>query len=175
MSATPKPRDPASKIVGREEAARIVAQATREGRAAVMTNGCFDLVHAGHVTYLSQARSLGDLLLVGLNGDASVCELKGPPRPIIPERERAYLLAALECVDRVVIFQEKTAEAIIAAIRPPIYVKGGDYTMDTINQDERRLVESYGGRIVILGAVPGVSTTDVFERIRALCERLPGP
>jgi rfaE bifunctional protein nucleotidyltransferase chain/domain len=165
------PRDPITKIVSREEAARIVAQATREGCAVVATNGCFDLLHAGHVTYLSQARALGDLLLVGLNGDASVCALKGPPRPITPEQDRAYLLAALECVDLVVIFPEPTALELIAAIRPPIYVKGGDYTIDTINQDERRLVESYGGRIVILAEVPGASTTDIFERIRAICER----
>lgn len=168
-----RPRDPAAKIVSRDEAVRIAEQAKQAGRPLVMTNGCFDLVHAGHITYLAQARALGELLLVGLNGDASVRALKGPPRPIVPERDRALVLAALECVDLVVIFPERTALELIAAIKPPIYVKGGDYTLETINQDERRLLESYGGRIVILGALPGLSTTDIFERVRTLCKRLP--
>jgi len=164
------PRDPAGKIVGWEEAARIVEESTRAGRTAVLTNGCFDLLHAGHVMYLSQARALGDTLLVGLNSDASVRALKGEPRPIVPERDRALMLAGLECVDAVVVFEEVTALALIEALKPQVYVKGGDYSKETINQDERRLVESYGGRIHILGLLPGASTTDLFERVRMCCE-----
>ena len=119
------------------------------GKRLVVTNGCFDLLHVGHVTYLETARQQGDALLVGLNGDAAVRQLKGPDRPVNPER-RAAVLAALESVDGVCIFAEPTATRFLAAARPDIYVKGGDYTLDTLNQEERRTVEQAGGKIVFI-------------------------
>jgi rfaE bifunctional protein nucleotidyltransferase chain/domain len=139
-----------------------------QGRKLVVTNGCFDLLHRGHVTYLETARHLGDTLLVGLNGDASVRELKGPQRPVNSEADRAAVVAALQCVDGVCIFAERTAERFLAAAQPDIYVKGGDYTLDSLNQEERRVVESAGGKIVILPLVPGKSTTALLEKISRL-------
>ena len=135
------------------------------GKKLVVTNGCFDLLHPGHVTYLENARNLGDALLVGLNGDDSVRQLKGDARPINCEGDRAAVLAALQSVDGVCIFAEKTATRFLAVAQPDIYVKGGDYTLATVNQDERRAVESAGGRIVILPLVPGKSTTVLLEKI----------
>jgi len=140
----------------------------RSGRKLVATNGCFDLLHAGHVTYLETARNFGDALLVGLNGDASVRELKGPGRPVNAEQDRAAVLAALECVSGVCIFAEKRATRFLAAAQPDIYVKGGDYTADTLDQDERRTVEQAGGRIVIVPMVPGKSTTTLLTRMASL-------
>jgi rfaE bifunctional protein nucleotidyltransferase chain/domain len=137
-------------------------------RSLVVTNGCFDLLHVGHVTYLEAARSLGDLLLVGLNGDASVRELKGPGRPLNAESDRAIVLAALQMVDAVCIFPEPTATRFLALAQPDVYVKGGDYTLETLNQDERRAVESAGGRIVLLPLVPGRSTTALMKLIGGL-------
>ena len=138
------------------------------GLKLVVTNGCFDLLHAGHVTYLETARNFGDALLVGLNGDASVRELKGPGRPVNAEQDRAAVLAALECVSGVCIFAEKRATRFLAAAQPDIYVKGGDYTADTLDQDERRTVEQAGGRIVIVPMVPGKSTTTLLTRMASL-------
>lgn len=139
-----------------------------EGRRLVATNGCFDLLHAGHVTYLEAARQQGDVLLVGLNGDAGVTQLKGPGRPVNSEQDRALVLAALQSVDAVCIFAEQTATRFLSVARPDIYVKGGDYTVDTLNQEERRLVEGFGGKIVILPLVPGRSTTALLKKIAAL-------
>ncbi len=138
------------------------------GKRLVATNGCFDLLHVGHVTYLETARNQGDALLVGLNGDASVRQLKGPGRPITPEDERAAVLAALESVDGVCIFAERTATRFLAAAQPDVYVKGGDYTLDTLNKDERQAVEQAGGKIVIIPFVPGKSTTATLEKISRL-------
>jgi rfaE bifunctional protein nucleotidyltransferase chain/domain len=138
------------------------------GKKLVVTNGCFDLLHLGHVTYLESARNLGDALLVGLNGDGSVRQLKGEGRPVHPETDRAPVLAALESVNGVCIFAEKTATRFLAAAQPDIYAKGGDYTLATVNQDERRAVESAGGRIVIIPIVPGKSTTALLEKISRL-------
>ena len=138
------------------------------GKRLVATNGCFDLLHLGHVTYLEQARLQGDALLVGLNGDGSVRQLKGPERPVTPETDRAAVLAALESVDGVCIFAEQTATRFLAAAQPDIYVKGGDYTLDTLNQDERRAVEQHGGRIVIIPFVPGKSITALLKKIMRL-------
>ncbi len=138
------------------------------GKRLVVTNGCFDLLHLGHVTYLEMARNQGDALLVGLNGDESVRQLKGPERPVTPEDDRAAVLAALESVGGVCIFAEKTATRFLAAAQPDIYVKGGDYTLDTLNQDERRAVEGAGGRIVIIPIVPGKSTTATLKKIMRL-------
>jgi rfaE bifunctional protein nucleotidyltransferase chain/domain len=137
----------------------------RSGRRLVATNGCFDLLHLGHVTYLESARQLGDCLLVGVNGDASVRELKGPGRPLNPEGDRAAVVAALASVDAVCIFPERDAMAWLRLARPEVYAKGGDYTVETINQDERRFIESYGGRVVVLGGVLGRSTTALVARL----------
>jgi rfaE bifunctional protein nucleotidyltransferase chain/domain len=134
-------------------------QLRAKGLVLVVTNGCFDLLHAGHVSYLQEARNLGDALLVGLNSDDSVRELKGPDRPINTEADRALVVAALECVNAVSVFRERSAENLLRAVQPDIYVKGGDYTVETIPQNERRVVESAGGRIVFLPFVPGKSTS----------------
>lgn len=134
----------------------------------MVTNGCFDILHAGHISYLEAARSQGDALLVGLNGDASVRELKGPNRPINAEADRAVVLGALECVDAVCIFPEKHATRFLSMAAPDVYVKGGDYTVETLNQEERRAVEQAGGRIIIIHFVPGKSTTALLEKIAGL-------
>ena len=138
------------------------------GKKLVVTNGCFDILHLGHVSYLESARNLGDALLVGINGDAAARQLKGPGRPVNSEADRAAVLAALASVDGVCIFADKTATKFLSAAKPDIYVKGGDYTLDTLNQEERRLVESAGGKIVILPLVPGKSTTALLEKISRL-------
>jgi len=139
-----------------------------EGRRLVVTNGCFDLLHRGHVTYLECARALGDALLVGVNSDASVSELKGPDRPVNNESDRAFVLAALESVDGVCVFTDKTALGLLATVKPDIYAKGGDYTIDTINQEERRLIEQQGGTVAILPGVAGKSTTSLLAKIAKL-------
>ena len=138
------------------------------GRKLVATNGCFDIVHAGHVTYLEAARNLGDALLVGLNGDTSVRGLKGEGRPINNETDRAAVLAALASVDGVCVFNERQATRFLEAAQPDIYVKGGDYTLETLDQTERRTIEQAGGRIVIVPLVPGKSTSALVERISRL-------
>lgn len=138
------------------------------GKRLVVTNGCFDLLHPGHVTYLESARNQGDALLIGLNGDDSVRQLKGDGRPVNSEVDRAAVVAALQSVDGVCIFAEKTATRFLATAQPDIYVKGGDYTLETVNQDERRAVEQGGGRVVITPFVPGKSTTTLLEKIARL-------
>jgi len=138
------------------------------GRKLVVTNGCFDLLHLGHVTYLEAARNEGDALLVGVNSDESTRQLKGPNRPVNSEQDRAAVLAALESVDGICIFNERTATRFLAAARPDIYVKGGDYTLETLNQEERNTVESAGGKILIIPVVPGKSTTSLLEKIAKL-------
>ena len=139
-----------------------------QGKKLVVTNGCFDLLHRGHVTYLEAARAQGDVLLVGVNSDASVRELKGADRPINSESDRAFVLAALQTVDAVSVFTDRTALRFLSLIQPDVYVKGGDYTIDTINQEERRLVEGAGGRVVVVAGVPGKSTTALVEKISRL-------
>jgi len=138
------------------------------GRRLVVTNGCFDLLHAGHITYLESARAEGDALLIGLNGDDSVRALKGPDRPVVPEGDRALVLAALAAVDAVCLFPEVRAHHFLALAEPDIYVKGGDYTLDTLNGDERRAVEAAGSRIVFIPFVPGQSTSGLLEKIKKL-------
>jgi rfaE bifunctional protein nucleotidyltransferase chain/domain len=138
------------------------------GKKLVVTNGCFDILHLGHVTYLESARNFGDALLVGVNGDAAVRELKGLGRPVNSETDRAAILAALESVGGACIFADKTAAKFLTAAQPDIYVKGGDYTLDTLNQDERRAVESAGGKIVLIPFVPGKSTTALLKKISRL-------
>jgi rfaE bifunctional protein nucleotidyltransferase chain/domain len=138
----------------------------RNGRRVVFTNGCFDLLHPGHIETLETARSLGDALIVGVNSDRSVGEVKGPGRPILPERERAEILAALECVDGVVIFDEPTPRETIAALLPDVLVKGGDWGNDRIVGREE--VEAAGGKVVSIPVVAGFSTTAILEKIRKL-------
>jgi rfaE bifunctional protein nucleotidyltransferase chain/domain len=138
------------------------------GKKLVVTNGCFDILHLGHVTYLENARNFGDALLLGVNGDDAVRSLKGPGRPVNSESDRAAVLAALQSVDAVCIFATPTATNFLAAAQPDIYVKGGDYTLETLNQDERRAVESAGGRIVLVPFVPGKSTTGLLQKISRL-------
>ena len=156
------------KIIAWDKLPEWRADVRASGKRLVVTNGCFDLLHIGHVTYLETARRQGDALLVGVNGDAAVRELKGADRPVTPEHDRAAVLAALESVDGVCIFAESTATRFLAAARPDIYVKGGDYTLDTLNQEERRTVEGAGGRIVIIPFVPGKSTTAMLRKISRL-------
>ncbi|HUR45566.1 MAG TPA: adenylyltransferase/cytidyltransferase family protein [Candidatus Saccharimonadales bacterium] len=137
----------------------------KQRRRLVATNGCFDILHLGHVTYLEAARKEGDALLVAVNSDASVSAIKGPNRPVNNEQDRAAVLSALASVDAVLVFYEPDAMRMLAEVKPDIYAKGGDYTIDTINQDERRLVESQGGKVVVLGGVPGKSTTGLLEKM----------
>jgi len=138
------------------------------GKKLVVTNGCFDLLHLGHVTYLETARNFGDALLLGVNGDDAVRGLKGPDRPVNSESDRAAVLAALQSVDGVCIFADTRATKFLAAAQPDIYVKGGDYTLETLDQNERRAVESAGGRIVLVPFVPGKSTTGLLQKISRL-------
>ena len=138
------------------------------GKKLVVTNGCFDILHLGHVSYLESARNLGNALLVGVNGDESTRQLKGPGRPVNSEGDRAAVLAALASVDGVCVFADTTATNFLSAARPDVYVKGGDYTLDTLNQDERRVIESAGGKIVIFPLVPGKSTTTLLKKISQL-------
>ena len=134
-----------------------------EGKRVVFTNGCFDVLHVGHLRYLREARELGDALVVGVNSDASVRRLKGPQRPIVPEEERAEMLAGLACVDYVTVFGEATPIATIGRLRPHVHVKGGDYEAETL--PETAVVRGGGGEVVIVPLVPGRSTTDIVRRI----------
>jgi rfaE bifunctional protein nucleotidyltransferase chain/domain len=138
----------------------------RNGKRVVFTNGCFDLLHPGHIQSLESARALGDALIVGINSDASVKRLKGPGRPVLPELERAEILASLESVDAVVIFDEATPQRIIAAVLPDVLVKGGDWPDDQIVGREE--VEAAGGRVVRAEVVEGYSTTEILKKIRGL-------
>ena len=148
------------KILSRTEAARACARARGRGERVVFTNGCFDLLHVGHVQYLSEAAALGDALFVGVNSDQSVRRLKGPSRPVIGEQDRAALLGALACVRQVVVFEEDTPHALIEAIRPDVLVKGGTYTREEVVGHE--IVESYGGIVCVTNLVGGVSTTNIL-------------
>jgi len=158
----------AEKIIPWEQLPAWRAKFRSTGRRLVVTNGCFDILHRGHVTYLEAARREGDALLIGLNADASVRELKGANRPVNSEGDRAAVVAALACVDGVCVFRERTALRFLETVKPDIYAKGGDYTLDTINQEERRLVEQMGGKVVVLPGAPGASTTALLEKISGL-------
>ncbi len=144
---------------------RLRADLDQQGRKLVFTNGCFDLLHAGHVRYLDQARALGDALVVALNSDQSVRALKGSDRPLNNENDRAEVMSALRAVDAVVVFHDERATALIDAIRPHVYAKGGDYTVDSLNREERRALENAGTEIRILPLVPGKSTTKTINRM----------
>ena len=166
------------KILNRDELAAEVSRRQQAGEQGVFTNGCFDLLHLGHVRYLQEARSLGDFLIIGLNSDASTRLLKGPGRPLVPEVERAEILAALTCVDYVTIFGEPTAGPLIELLRPAIYVKGGDYAskgdplnkVDTNRLPEAKVIQAYGGIVQLIPYVPHHSTTELIEAIRRLPE-----
>lgn len=151
--------------VDRVEAAALAESLRQQGRRVVFTNGVFDLLHAGHVRYLRQARALGDALIVGINSDRSVQANKGAGRPITPEAERAEVLSALECVDAVVIFDEETPLEIITALQPDVLVKGADWAEDAIVG--RDVVEAHGGRVVRMPIEPGYSTSSIIEKIRS--------
>jgi rfaE bifunctional protein nucleotidyltransferase chain/domain len=178
------------KLISLSQAQRVRQRLRKQGKTAVFTNGVFDLLHVGHIRYLDSARRLGDCLFVGLNSDASARRLKGADRPYVPEAERAQILCALLSVDYVILFSEPTAELVVAALQPDVYVKGGDYPVGSSppgangaatggdagtpypllregkTLPEAPLVESYGGRVVILAYTPSHSTTDLVARIR---------
>ncbi len=150
------------------EQARIMREDFQsQGKKLVFTNGCFDLLHAGHVRYLQQARELGDALIVGLNSDESVRKLKGPTRPVNSELDRAEVLSALRAVDGVVIFHDKRATGLIDAIQPHVYAKGGDYTPESLDPDELAALQRAGTQIQILSLVPGRSTTSILQRVQS--------
>jgi rfaE bifunctional protein nucleotidyltransferase chain/domain len=153
-----------SKLVSAAELSQIRDVTEQEGRKLVFTNGCFDLLHVGHVRYLQAARMLGDALVVAVNGDESVRALKGPTRPINSEDDRAEVLSALECVDYVTIFHTERISDLAREIRPHIYVKGGDYTVESLNPEEVAALREAGSEIRILPLVPGKSTTAIIEK-----------
>jgi rfaE bifunctional protein nucleotidyltransferase chain/domain len=155
--------DAGSRIVERNRLIARVAIARRRGARVVLANGCFDLLHVGHVRYLEAARALGDLLVVGINSDEQTRRLKGEGRPFVPERERAEVVASLRAVDLVTIFPEPTVEALLFAIRPDIHAKGTDYTEESV--PERAVVLSYGGRVMIVGDPKDHSSTDTIKRV----------
>jgi rfaE bifunctional protein nucleotidyltransferase chain/domain len=140
------------------------------GRRVVLTNGVFDLLHTGHLYYLQKARALGDELVIALNSDASVRALKGPARPVQTEEQRAYALAALACVDGIVIFREPRLTAEIRALRPDIYCKAGDYTLEKLDAGERGALQEVGARIEFMPFLPGFSTTELIAKIKAAGE-----
>lgn len=155
--------DAASRILDRHRVIARVAIARKNGARIVFANGCFDILHVGHVRYLEEARALGDILVVGINSDEQVRALKGQGRPFIPARERAELIASLRAVDMVTIFHEPMVEALLLAIRPDIHAKGTDYTEETV--PERDVVRSYGGRVQIVGDPKDHSSTEMIERV----------
>jgi len=155
-----------TKIIDINELAQRARESRAAGKKLVATNGCFDLLHVGHVRYLQAARGLGDMLAVGLNGDHSVRELKGSGRPINNEGDRAEVLAALECVDFVTIFPEMRATQFILAAQPAIYAKGGDYTSETLNTEERAALQKLGAEIRIIPFEKGYSTSLLLEQLR---------
>jgi D-beta-D-heptose 7-phosphate kinase/D-beta-D-heptose 1-phosphate adenosyltransferase len=162
------------KILYRDELAPIVHRRQQAGERGVFTNGCFDLLHLGHVRYLQEARSLGDFLILGLNSDESTRRLKGTGRPLVPEQERAEILAALSCIDYVTIFSEATANSLVQLLQPAIYVKGGDYAgaqgnlPDPDRLPEARIVQEYGGTVRLIPYVPHHSTTELIGAIKRL-------
>ena len=156
--------DHRTKVLSRAAAARAVRAAQRRGERVVLTSGCFDLLHVGHARSLAEASHMGERLVVGVNADASVRAMKGPPRPIVPARQRAELLAALACVDWVVIFPEPTPRALLAALAPDVYAKGGDWPLAVLR--EKDAPPGFRGRIRRLRQVPGVRTSALVERIR---------
>jgi rfaE bifunctional protein nucleotidyltransferase chain/domain len=148
------------------ELAQIAREMGARGQRMVLTNGCFDLLHVGHVRYLQEARQLGDALLVAVNGDASVRALKGETRPVNGEQDRAEVLAGLACVDYVTIFQELRVSGLVSEVCPQVYAKGGDYTLETLDPGERVALDFAGTEIRLLQLVPGRSTTATLARVK---------
>jgi D-glycero-beta-D-manno-heptose 1-phosphate adenylyltransferase len=169
--------DSRHKIIDRSELAVEVQRRQQAGERSVFTNGCFDLLHLGHVRYLQQARALGDFLIVGLNNDGSVRSLKGPGRPLLAEMERAEILAALTCIEYVTIFAEPTAGPLVELLQPAIYVKGGDYANahggepDSSRLPEAKVVQAYGGIVRLIPYLPHHSTSELIAAIKRLPER----
>ncbi len=155
---------PRRKIYPSAQLAEILKDAKTKGKTIVTTNGCFDVLHLGHLRYLQAAREVGDLLIVCVNSDSSVRALKGADRPLVPETERVELLAGLECVDFVTVFSERDAKAVLSQLKPDIHIKGGDYRVDEVI--EREVVEANGGKVMVGLNVPGKSTTNLIRTIR---------
>jgi D-glycero-beta-D-manno-heptose 1-phosphate adenylyltransferase len=153
-----------NKVKSLDEVATIAAQARKSGKRVVFTNGCFDLLHRGHVHVLRKARAAGDMLIVGLNSDRSVKAIKGPERPILPQTDRVELIAAMEMVDYVVLFDDADPYRLIAAIKPDVLAKGGDWRVDKIIGSD--IVAQNGGRVEVIPYLPGFSTTEIIERMR---------
>jgi len=155
-----------NKLIDLGKLSKISGELRAAGKTVVATNGCFDLLHVGHIRYLQKARTFGDVLIVGVNGDASVRKLKGTARPITDERDRVEILAALECVDMVVIFSDERAVKFLEAASPAVYVKGGDYTPDTLNSEERSILAKVGAKVEIIPFEKGYSTSILIDRLR---------
>ncbi len=151
------------KLINRDRITEVVQKINAAGKTIVFTNGCFDIIHAGHVRYLAEARKLGDCLIVGLNSDRSVQELKGPTRPVNQQDDRAEVMGALAAVDYVIVFDERTAESLIGEVKPDIYVKGGDYCIENI--PEAKIVAANGGKTVLIPEVPGRSSSNIIKKI----------
>jgi rfaE bifunctional protein nucleotidyltransferase chain/domain len=162
-------RTPESKIKSVEELRPLILRAKRRKRTVVFVNGCFDLMHVGHVRYLEGAKAQGDILVVGVNSDESVCALKGPGRPLQSAADRAEILASFACVDYVTIFQDVTVDRLLRELKPDVHAKGTDYTRDSV--PERETVRSYGGRIAIVGDAKSHSSRDVITSILATFRR----
>jgi len=144
----------------------LVQKYKQQKKRVVWTNGCFDLLHPGHIYSLKLAKQQGDILIIGLDSDQSVKKLKDPSRPIIPEKHRAESLASLEFVDHIILFNFNQAKNIIRELKPHVYVKSGNYTIDSINQEERKIIESSGGKIYLPKGLPGFSTTEIIKKIK---------
>lgn len=155
--------DQAGKIKTLDELVPIVAQGRGEGKKIVLTNGCFDLIHVGHIRYLISAKKLGDVLIVGLNSDYSTRTLKGSPRPLFPDHERAEILEAISCIDYITIFNDLTVEKLLLTIKPDIHAKGTDYTEQTV--PEASIVHSYGGRVAIVGDPKDHSSSEIIKKL----------
>ena len=160
-----KPRSLEEKLLTRDKLVKISKELRESGKQIVTTNGCFDILHLGHISYLIEARRLGDVLIVGVNSDTSVKKLKGKNRPICPELIRAKQIAGLESVDYVTIFNEDTPEQLLALIKPAVHVKGGDYLPDSL--PEKNVVESAGGKVVCVSLIEGYSSTNIIEKIKS--------
>ncbi|MCA1660027.1 MAG: D-glycero-beta-D-manno-heptose 1-phosphate adenylyltransferase [Verrucomicrobiaceae bacterium] len=156
------------KIVDAQQLAEVAQEMRDKGQRLVLTNGCFDLLHVGHVRYLDSARALGDALAVAINGDESVRALKGQGRPLNNETDRAGVIAALECVDYVIIFPEVRATSLLEKVRPAVYVKGGDYTPETLHAEERAALERVGAEIRLLPFEQGHSTSTLIEKVKRI-------
>jgi len=157
------------KLRSRDELRGLVSAAKQDGKRVVFTNGCFDILHPGHVVYLKKAAELGDVLILALNSDTSVKQLKGPTRPILNEHERAVTMSGLESITWLVLFNETRVTSLLECLKPDVWVKGGDYTLESLDAGEREMAQSLGIQVRFIPPVEGISTTSILERIeRAL-------